>query len=382
MTPADPQHPSAPSAPGPAPAAPGGLGAPDPQVLDAPPVTARAVTLSVATVVTALLVAVAGVLPVPYAVHSPGPTWDTLGEDGGVPLISVQGARTFEPSGQLRLTTVEVGGGPGYPVSLASAISAWVDVRRSVAPVETVFSPDEDRDVIAERNQAAMISSQEHATVAALEELGYDVPTTLLVESAIEGTGSDGVVEEGDVITAVDGEQVTSFSQLSSVLDEVRPGASVEVRVERDGEPVALEVTTTEQDGKALLGVFIDPEFELPVDVRIQIEDVGGPSAGLMFALGIVDVLTEEDETGGTTIAGTGTMDLTGAVGPIGGIRQKMYGALDDGATWFLAPEDNCADVVGHVPDGLSVTSVATLAQARAAVEAIGRGETEGLPTC
>nr|WP_237727891.1 S16 family serine protease [Cellulomonas sp. APG4] len=227
-----------------------------------------------------------------------------------------------------------------------------------------------------------MISSQEHATVAALEELGYEVPTTLLVESAIEGTGSAGVVEEGDVITAVDGEDVTSFSDLSAVLDEVSPGAEVELAVEREGEPVELEVTTTEQDGKALLGVFIDPEFELPVDVRIQIENVGGPSAGLMFALGIVDVLTEADETGGVTIAGTGTMDLTGAVGPIGGIRQKLYGAREDGATWFLAPEDNCGEVVGHVPDGLSVTSVGTLAQARAAVEAIGRGETEGLPTC
>lgn len=344
--------------------------------------TARAVTLSVATVATALLVAVAGVLPVPYAVHSPGPTWDTLGEDDGVPLIRVEGAPTFEPTGELRLTTVEVGGGPGYPVSLASAIAAWVDPQRSVAPVETVFSPDEDREVIEERNQAAMISSQEHATVAALEELGYEVPTTLLVESAIEGTGSAGVVEEGDVITAVDGEDVTSFSDLSAVLDEVSPGAEVELAVEREGEPVELEVTTTEQDGKALLGVFIDPEFELPVDVRIQIENVGGPSAGLMFALGIVDVLTEADETGGVTIAGTGTMDLTGAVGPIGGIRQKLYGAREDGATWFLAPEDNCGEVVGHVPDGLSVTSVGTLAQARAAVEAIGRGETEGLPTC
>ncbi|NCT89533.1 PDZ domain-containing protein [Cellulomonas sp. APG4] len=361
---------------------PGGIGAPDPQEPDAPPVTARAVTLSVATVATALLVAVAGVLPVPYAVHSPGPTWDTLGEDDGVPLIRVEGAPTFEPTGELRLTTVEVGGGPGYPVSLASAIAAWVDPQRSVAPVETVFSPDEDREVIEERNQAAMISSQEHATVAALEELGYEVPTTLLVESAIEGTGSAGVVEEGDVITAVDGEDVTSFSDLSAVLDEVSPGAEVELAVEREGEPVELEVTTTEQDGKALLGVFIDPEFELPVDVRIQIENVGGPSAGLMFALGIVDVLTEADETGGVTIAGTGTMDLTGAVGPIGGIRQKLYGAREDGATWFLAPEDNCGEVVGHVPDGLSVTSVGTLAQARAAVEAIGRGETEGLPTC
>jgi len=128
--------------------------------------------------------------------------------------------------------------------------------------------------------------------------------------------------------------------------------------------------------------VLIDPTFDMPVDVTISIDDIGGPSAGTMFALGIIDKLTPEDEADGEVIAGTGTMDVTGAVGPIGGIRQKLAGAERDGADWFLAPAGNCDEVVGHVPDGLRVVRVATLHEARVAMEAIGAGEAGDLPTC
>jgi PDZ domain-containing protein len=175
---------------------------------------------------------------------------------------------------------------------------------------------------------------------------------------------------------------VPSFSVLSDVMDTKEPGVEVTVTVQRDGEAVDLAVTTTADGDTALLGVFIDPEFDLPVDVDIEIQNVGGPSAGTMFALGIIDLLTEEDEVGGKTIAGTGTVDLTGTVGPIGGIRQKMVGATKAGATWFLAPAENCDEVVGHVPDGLDVVAIETLGGAREAVEAIGDGTTEDLPTC
>lgn len=346
------------------------------------PVTPRAITMAVATVVAALLVAVAAVIPVPYAISSPGPTWDTLGTYDDQELIAVDGAPTYESSGELRLTTVSVAGGPGYQVGLVTLLEAWADRARAVVPVETVYAPEETREEIDERNQAAMISSQENATVAALEELGYQVPTTLTVVEAVEGTGSAGVVEPDDVIVAIDGEPVASFSELSARMDEVEPGSDVVVGVERDGEPLDLTVTTTEEDGRALLGVLIDPEFDLPVDVTIQIENVGGPSAGTMFALGIIDTLTEADETGGEVVAGTGTMNLAGDVGPISGIRQKLVGAQRADAEWFLAPEANCDDVVGYVPDGVRVVSVSTLSEARAAVEAIGAGAAEDLPTC
>lgn len=356
----------------------------NPPAPDAVVVTPRAITLAAATIAVSLLVAIAAVLPVPYAISSPGPTRDTLGEDAGVPLITIVGTQTYESSGELLLTTVSFAGGPGYPVSLPMLVRGWLDGGRAVSPVEQVFQPTDTREDIEQRNQALMISSQEHATVAALEELGYDVPTELVVDGSIPGTGAEGVVRAEDVVTALEGEPLGSFSQLSSLMDDVQPGQVVVLTVEREGARHDLEITTVEdeQTGRALLGVLIDPEFHLPVQVDIEIDSVGGPSAGTMFALGIIDMLSEEDETGGETIAGTGTVDLTGRVGPIGGIRQKLVGATRDGAGWFLAPDQNCDEVVGHVPDGLQVVAVATLAEARQAVVAIGNGAAQELPTC
>lgn len=387
-------HPTDPGAPPPRPDAPPPAGLPGwstpvallPDAAREPepaPLTPRAITASVATVTTALLLSAAAALPLPYAVQSPGPTRDTLGEDDGVPLISLAGEETFESSGHLLLTTVQVAGGPRSPVGLVDVVGGWIDGTVAVSPVELVFPPDETSEQVEERNAAAMVSSQENATVAALEELGYEVPTRLVIDGVMEGSGSDGVIEPEDVVVAVGGTPVDAFSELSRELDEVTAGDPVTIGVERAGERVDVEVTTGDDgNGRALLGVFIDPEFDLPVEVTIEIENIGGPSAGTMFALGIIDRLTPEDETGGLTIAGTGTMDLAGDVGPIGGIRQKLAGARDDGATWFLAPEENCDEVVGHVPDGLEVVRVATLAEARAALTAIGAGEGADLPRC
>jgi PDZ domain-containing protein len=250
--------------------------------------------------------------------------------------------------------------------------------------VEDYFAPETTAEEVDEQNSAAMVSSQEMATVAALEELGYDVPTTLTVEETLEGSGAFGLIEPGDVMVSLDGAQLDGYADVTAAMQAAEPGDVVHVGVLRDGAELDLAVTTTasEDDGRALLGVLIDPTFDMPVDVRIQIENVGGPSAGTMFALGIINTLTEVDETGGVPIAGTGTMDLDGNVGPIGGIAQKMVGARDDDAEWFLAPVDNCGEVVGAEPRGLGVVAVATLAEARAAVEAIGAGDGDTLRTC
>ncbi|WP_265520787.1 YlbL family protein [Oerskovia flava] len=350
--------------------------------LSPPPVTRRTMTLGVSLLVSTLLLAGLAVLPAPYAVRTPGPTEDTLGAQGDVPLIEIEGAETFPASGELLLTTVSVAGGPGYPANLTQVVQGWFQTSRSVGPVEEVFPRDRTREETEQQGQAEMVSSQENATVAALTELGYEVPATLTVAGAVEGTGSDGVVEEGDVITAMNGAQVLSYEDLIDDLALVTPGDEVTLAVERDGEELDLTVTTGDNDGSALLGVYIDPAFDFPVDVTIQIDDIGGPSAGMMFALGIIDLLTPEDEAGGAIIAGTGTIGVEGNIGPIGGIRQKLYGALRDDATWFLVPSANCPEVDGNVPDGLQVARVATLSEARAAVTAIGAGEGDRLPTC
>lgn len=349
---------------------------------DAPPVTRRAVTLAASLLATTLLLAGLLVLPAPYAIRSPGPTENTLGEQNDTPLIQIDGTPTYDSTGELLLTTVSVAGGPGYPASFGQVVQGWFDERRSVLPVEAIFPTGSTKEQQEQQGQAEMLSSQESATAAALTELGYDVPATLTIVGTTEGSGAEGKVQDGDVIVSFDGSPVTTYQDLVDDLDATTPGDDVVLGVQRDGQEADVTVTTGDNGGTALLGVYIDPRYDFPVDVQIQIEDIGGPSAGTMFALGIIDRLTPEDEANGQVIAGTGTMSVEGDVGAIGGIQQKMWGALRDGATWFLAPAANCDEVVGNVPDGLSVVKVATLAEARDAVEAIGAGTAQDLPTC
>jgi PDZ domain-containing protein len=346
-------------------------------------VSPRSITLSIGMLVTALLLAVLVVLPVPYAVNSPGPTRDVLGEHDGTPLIQISGAETYDSTGELRLTTVSGTGGPGFPSSAVGVIRGWLSPWVVVQPVELLYPPDQTQDQIDKSNTAEMVSSQENATVAALTELGYEVPATLVVAGTVEGSDAEGKVEDGDVIVALDGVPVPDYQGLIEQLNQVDPGATVTLTVKRHGQAVDVPIVTgTKDDGRAQIGVYIDPTFDLPVDVTISIDDIGGPSAGTMFALGIVDKMTPEDEANGKDIAGTGTIDVTGEVGPIGGIRQKLAGAKRDGATWFLAPATNCDEVVGHVPDGLRVVKISTLHDAREAITAIGAGTADSLPTC
>jgi PDZ domain-containing protein len=135
-------------------------------------------------------------------------------------------------------------------------------------------------------------------------------------------------------------------------------------------------------DGRTVLGIVLGVDYKLPFTVKIDVGNVGGPSAGLMFSLGIYDKLTDGALTGGSVIAGTGTIDDKGSVGPIGGIAQKMVGAREGGATFFLAPADNCAEAAGREPSGLQVIKVSSFDDALAAVTAIGKGNTSGLPHC
>jgi PDZ domain-containing protein len=192
------------------------------------------------------------------------------------------------------------------------------------------------------------------------------------------------VLKKGDVVTEVAGKKVTGLPELRRLLQETKAGEPVEVAFTRGGKAETAEVRTLRgAEGQTLLGVLIDPTYKFPIEVNIKIDNIGGPSAGMMFSLGIIDKLTPGPMTGGKKIAGTGTIDSSGEVGPIGGIQQKLVGARDAGAAWFLAPSDNCSEVAGHVPAGLRVVRVSTLHEARVAVEAIGEGkDTSGLPTC
>ena len=231
-----------------------------------------------------------------------------------------------------------------------------------------------------------MVDSQKEATAAALTELGYDVGAMLTVYSFTEDSASAGVLEEGDVILSANGDTATDAAELREIVNGGE-GEPVELRIERDGQEETVSVTPkeTEVDGETLwlIGITLMNDFEFPIDVTIQLNNVGGPSAGMMFALGIIDTLTPDELNGGETIAGTGTIDASGVVGPIGGIRQKMWGAVGAGAEWFLAPAENCDEVVGYIPGGLRVFSVETLDDALDVLEAVREeGDLEQLPTC
>jgi PDZ domain-containing protein len=330
-------------------------------------------------------------LPTSYVIQQPGPVYNTLGttestQGTQVSLISVEGARTYPTAGALDLLTVQVVGNRERTPSWFELATAWFDPSRAVLPIDTVYPEGQTTEQRNEESAAMMVDSQKEATAAALTELGYDVDPQLTVYSFTKDAASAGVLEEGDVIIAAEGTPVAGASELREIVN-AGEGDPIELTIERDGEEQTVSVTPKESevDGETLwlLGITLTNDFDFPIDVTIQLNNVGGPSAGMMFALGIIDTLTPDELNGGETIAGTGTIDAAGVVGPIGGIRQKMWGAVGAGADVFLAPEDNCDEVVGHVPAGLRVFSVGTLDDALDVLEGVREGgDLADLPTC
>jgi PDZ domain-containing protein len=329
------------------------------------------------------LLSLALLLPVPYVVLRPGPAINTLGSERGRQLIAVTGHPTYPTTGALDLTTVTLTGGPGTHLSLVTALQSWFDSSVEVVPEKAMFPPGQTQEISRRENEQEMATSQESATVAAMRALGITVPMKITVDSVTPGTPPT-PLRPKDVLVAIAGHPLTDDATLRTRMSVIRPGSTVDVTVRRDGADQVVHAPTRRgSDGRALFGIRVNEDFAFPFTVKIQIDDVGGPSAGMMFALGIVDTLTPGQLTGGRAIAGTGTIDESGAVGPIGGIAQKMVGARRAGATWFLAPAGNCDDVRGSVPDGMRVVKVTTLQDAISAVRRIGTAQTPAaLPTC
>jgi PDZ domain-containing protein len=324
-----------------------------------------------------------GTLPVPYVVESPGPTYNTLGESQGSPVISISGRETYPATGNLDLTTVYVDGGPNGPVSILDAFSAWIDPSKAVHPVELLYPTGTTKEEAEEQSSVAMTTSQENAVASALKELDIPFGQQLQAADLSENSASAGKIQPGDILKTINGKDITALAVVQEEL-AAGNGAPVSVVVERDGQSVTETITPKDNgEGRFILGVMLKYLFTFPFEVEISLEKVGGPSAGLMFSLGIIDTVTPGDLTGGKHIAGTGTISPDGLVGPIGGIEQKLQGARAGGATLFLAPAANCQEVAGRIPDGLQVVRVETLAEARDAVERAGNGQdTSGLPAC
>jgi Lon-like protease len=322
-------------------------------------------------------------LPVPYVVESPGPIFNTLGDDHGKPVISVTGHESFPAKGNLDLTTVYVDGGPNGPVSVFEAFSAWLDRTKAVYPEELIYPKGVTKEQSQQENAVAMTTSQENAVASALKELNIPFEQKMQVAGLSDGSASSGKLQEGDTLVAINDKPITALSVVQAEL-AAGNGAPVTVAVDRGGSRIPVAITPVKAaTGRFILGVVLQYKFTFPFEVKIALDKVGGPSAGMMFALGIIDTVTAGDLTGGKHIAGTGTITPDGVVGPIGGISQKMLGARSGGATLFLAPADNCEEVTGHIPAGLQVVKVENLGEARKAVELAASGaDTSGLPTC
>lgn len=327
--------------------------------------------------------ALLGLVHLPYAILQPGPVTNTLGNGpGGKPLITVADKATFPTTGALDFTTVAVLGGPKNPVNGWDWIFAQVDTTNRVVPEDELFPKGVSSEEVDNESAAEMADSQQEAIAVALRGLGQKVPEVVSVAGLVKGSPADGVLLKGDVLVSIDGKLAATTASVRAAIRAHKPGEGAAVTVRRDGKERVLTVKTIASRGITAVGVLLRTEFAFPTKVSIDAGEVGGPSAGLMFSLAVYDKLTPGALTGGASIAGTGTIDSAGTVGPIGGIQQKLVGAKRGRAAYFLAPASNCPEVVGHIPDGLKVIKVATFAQARDAVAAIGTKRATVLPTC
>ena len=334
----------------------------------------RVVTMSVGAVLLVALGVVGVRVPVPYAALGPGPTFNTLGSVDGTKVITVTDKKGHpedtKTTGQLRLVTV----GVRDHLDLLTALRGWFDNSVAVVPREEIFPPNKTEQQVDKENTQEFVQSQNAAEAAALGELHY--PQQIVIKQVVSGSPSQDRLRADDVVTSLNGTKVTSPDQLISALSAIKPGTGVDVAYQRKGQPGSTRITTekAKQRNGSALGVLVSAERVAPFNINVSLGNIGGPSAGMMFALGIVEKVSGKDLTGGKFIAGTGTIDATGKVGPIGGIPQKMLGAQRDGATIFLVPKDNCAEARSTAPSGLRLVKIDDLHSAVVALRDLEQG--------
>jgi PDZ domain-containing protein len=326
-------------------------------------VSRRTLTLLLSSALVLGLVLVVAVARVPYVALAPGPTFNTLGvDDKGQPVISVSGHKVYEDNGHLNMTTISV----ITPLTLAQALRGWFRHDEAVVPRDVIYPPDQSPDQVRKQDEADFKQSQSSATTAALRYLGVPGTIHVVVSKVTAGSPAAGLINVGDEIVKADGKPVTDSKSLRQLIGTRQPGQPVVLTVVRAGRNVDVTVgtaKTTDRNGtvRPVVGVELNEQTDYPVKITISLGDIGGPSAGLMFALGIIDKLEPGSLTQGRFIAGTGTIDNDGVVGPIGGIQEKLIGARSRGATVFLVPAANCAEALSSPPAGLRLIRVESL---------------------
>ena len=365
---------------------------------------------SVSAVATCALLAGAFVLPSSYVKEGPGPLFDVLGTYQEKDVIEVSGAPSYKTFGKMNMTTVSVSGGPYTELSGAEAFYGWLafDGNRSlVVPTDALY-PHVSHEQATAATGAQMADSQTQAKVAAMRQLKMAVTEKVQVLSTVEGSPAASALKADDRIVKVGEKQIETLTDVPKAVNASN-GSPIDVTVERDGTQQTFKLTPVRasDDSRWILGAGLKQSYDLPAHVQYNLDGVGGPSAGLMLALGTVDKLSEgtllaDEDAGGdpyrSYISGTGTIDADGKVGAIGGIKYKILATGRYGARYFLAPKENCDSIVkmqaqdpdlfnyyhaGQVRGTMVVVPVSTLDEAVKTVEAIKSGTPDdSLPRC
>ena len=312
-------------------------------------------------------------LPTGYVIERPGQVFNVMGEISGQKVISSDDVAVYESDSRFDITTVSLLGNRESTPSWVQILWAWADPEQIVLPLDEVYPPSLTTAEIRAESSAQMEVSQQDAIAAALSELGYEIPRTLYVASVIADAPSSGILVAGDFVVSAGGRDVVSFDELKSQI-QLSEGQPMIIEVIRDSQPLSLEIAPEKRETDWVIGAMVGYTYDFPVDIQLQLGDVGGPSGGLMFSLGILDTLSEGSMAAGYHVSGTGTINAAGEVGPIGGVGLKMIAAKNSGADLFLVPEGNCEEAIGQIPEGLSVVTVRDLSEALEAIDALTEG--------
>lgn len=334
-------------------------------------VNRRTLTLLVALVPILAFGVLVSVVTVPYVSLGPGPTFNTLGEVDGKPVVAIEGADVYPTSGHLNMTTVS----QRDQLTLGQALALWLSGREQLVPRDLVYPPDKTREEVDAANTTDFRNSERSAEYAALHLLDYSMAVT--VENVNDPGPSAGKLDDGDAIDAVNGKPVATLEEFQALLKDTKPGDTVVLDYRRKDGPngvATIKLDKHPERDQGYLGIGVLDAPWAPFSIDFNLANVGGPSAGLMFSLAVVDKLTAGDLTDAQFVAGSGTISGDGEVGAIGGITHKMLSARDAGATIFLVPADNCEEAKTAPEDGLELIKVDTLGHAVDALKTLSAG--------
>jgi PDZ domain-containing protein len=311
------------------------------------------------------------IVTVPYVSLGPGPTFNTLGKVEGKEVVDIEGTEVHKTTGQLNMTTVS----QRDNLTLGQALTLWMSGREQLVPRDLVYPPDKSKDEIDEANNEEFKQSENSAEYAALGYLKYAQAVT--VQNVTKDGASAGKLQEGDAIDGVDGVPVSSLEQFQGIMEKTKPGQEVVLDFRRKNAPpgvATIKLKSNPDKPHGFLGIGVVEAPWAPFKIDFNLANIGGPSAGLVFSLAVVDKLTTGDLSGNKFVAGTGTIASDGKVGSIGGITHKILAAHEAGATVFLVPADNCDEAKSAHEDGIDLLKVDTLTRAVDSLKALSAG--------